>query len=1700
MGKGLASSLADTERRTDMDFYAHINGKDYPIEYGWTLTEELSETLDTAMVNLPHVVGSIEIKPYDDIIIHSYAPNDDGTSNLPPRPLGKIFKAEGGNFYRHMLIYSYTRDKVVLDGVNGKNVWNYRLELVSETKGLETVQLPNKTITQPQSLAVGGENQISGVSFSIGDDEQTKLTLPYSVVNSWTDGVVIRQKQDPNYVFRWFKWFAFAGDTDPVTSDYLQFTSIESEVVKSTQIILPDCNLSGITVAFGQTDFWVNHLLSTSFYTAKKHWIIRNKDIAGGSWGTRDDVVDTIQSYLSGTNYNSIVNSSVAGERDIATTEKVASIPASFPVNGNYEIYLYIEPQLVTIRDKNGAAQGTFNIFGMTNNSNGTKSPLELNGGAQEDTSKPFLAKWSFSVVESKMGDAKGALTVYEAVRQALQLYSPYVKVRGEQNAYGYSWHYERKYSIDELTANEFKKYIAPENQFNYPNLRDFITRLFYVADCIPVVHDGVITHRSLSQRNPIPFQIADGVRSFEQYSMDGQSYCDRLLRNYTDGLSKDNVVSCVERVGFKNKNDPTLTLENLQIELDHPIYRIKKVYMCYYKRYVDGSGDKYMKLCKQDITPLVLLNSQRGLLSREWVDSMNQQPANINELAKYYYATVGYDIGSTAITGWGTSYSHPTAVFWKTKRTTIENILEYMMTRYPYGVADYNDESTQNMSEDSVFDSNASEDRVAQRTTDSVVNPYENFSIEQSQVITSKFKDYFGTYTQRLKSLMFLIEYDGFVSSAVIASKEHHDGNVVSRDNASSSLSFVESDGINQREKANRLGNAVRTVPARHKSLDDVQKISQVWDDSSVIGGETTTEPSKADMEHKDEVLYKRSISFHKDYLSVSYYLCRNYVIRNYFTSVFAKHRPFALASYEESVERQEVKNLQILISPDKWYAQKAQNSKQINLNKIYMGRLFSFYLESSYDSNGNLLVENGINRSFYAVFPSFSEQYSGQVGFFASDVQKFNSGNSLCFSICMKDNVSAGVFVGDFNKNLGLFIGETWEKTWNLVFSQSSLSWSDAQDAMEASVILTGAAQNWYMFPVDPKTGMLYNMAFSVGMHSAYNVYGVNSASSYSIYNISEAQLLPLMDSVVFDALPNKYIYFGAYKNSKAVGAGYPILKFTQIRNGIREEGHYHVDFSNQATTKASWSNSVIVSDIGINDFADCDGNDINHREVINAFATSVFMGAEKEGMDEHPICVFKDGKERIVSTLQLEPISEDNRVRFSPYMAKMSNLIGGKEKNYKDRQIIPNILFDFSIANIRSTIRGLYRPDDYSYYSSVALFSAPVLCIGVPESAIATLNMTAAGESKTFSVSGANGRSYSITVYRINSQLVNGEYQLSVDCVININGVEAHSGFVTFKEVSGKTQNDTIDGRTGTSNFPLYQICNTFSVGYRSFAMVDDAVFFDSSNNIVSLNTRARNTASDTYFNFSGVTLGNKAFCIAKEEPDQQTVPYNFSDSPIYWSGDDKNYTNATMNMEYNPRQSTYNTIISTSQHNPPVIGKEAGDPIVKTRNMFWVLCNDVMSAGDEYENIDASQSLDNKGTVYGPEDFVPNREITISESAHPLNMYRISITLPSPVNGPASLRLYYLEDNKYRFVFGVNVDKRLGADEYPRDDCVYPYSLGNSLTNYILYISVLDSRSKTVFDPETGEPSYEMMNFADKIPDELPYSETEVCVAK
>lgn len=1618
-----------------MECWARINGKDYPIALGFTITEEFSESLDSASIRLPHVMGAITMKPYDDVIIHDYGPE-----GLPPRPLGSVFVPDDGHFYRHMLVHSYTRERVSLQKIEGKYAYNYTISLISETSGLETVQLPNRTITQPRSVASGSSMTDSLASASFAYEDGT-YTLPYGTVNKYSDGLLLYIYTSTDFIGS-HRGYLYAGDISESTNDYCLFTPMKYGVKQGETFALPDWNISG--VAFVQAMFSAAFPYGTieglTSFTPTKHWFVIKNGINDDPWKTKAGAVARIKEYLSAASENpsdldtlfpEFRNADFGLAEIVTSTDSVSSISATVPevdpVYGfdSYTVYLYVEPKI--IKDAGGYSHlYDLNVFGMTDNTHGATIPRE---------ESEFLAKWSFRAYSGEAVLAKGVMSVYEAVRQAVELYSPYIK----ETTDGSTWKWRRKYSIDPATKSKFSSVIAPENQWNYPNLRDYITRLFYVSDCIPVVHDGVIGHMDLSKRNPIPFDADPYKMSYDTESMDGSSYCDRLLRNYSDGLSKDNVVKCVERIGFKNSDSATLTLSNLRIELSHPVYRINKLYMCYYSKFEDAYGNPYMRLCKQDISPLVLLNAQRNLLTEDWstIEALLSDPKTVKDLAKFKYATIGYDIGATEISGWGMKYNYPKCLFWEAQRTVIENILTFVTKRNSVGIfLPEEDLSGYEMTEE--FSSNANDDReVANDEGTAYVTIYNSELVENDI-----YSPYFGNYTQRLKSLMFIVEYEGFVSSAVMASKDAHDGNVVSRDNASSSLSFLESDGINQKEKVNRLGNATSTCAMRYSDYEDVAGLSQVWNDD----------------DHVDEVLFKRTVSFEKDYFTASYYFCRDYVLRNYFTSVFSKHRPFALASYGESVERQENRCLQVLLSPDKFLWQDVSN--RLSFNGDY-GKLFSFFVPSSYDSAGNIAIEEGIDTAYYKVYPSTTNDYSGQIGAFSVDVQKFTSGNSLCYVVSMKDNVSGGVFVTDFNHKISSYVGDIITNTFALV-GGSGIGLNTDQTI--SSELITGAKQDWFMFPVDPDTGTLYDMAFSVGFRET-DVYAVDGIRPLSEYDIALAQLLPLMDVEITKA-DLSYEYFGktVEEDGKtyAIGAGAPSVEMKGYETGT---GHWYKAVIDHDTI----GKVITEKPYG---YRNPDGQDIGERERISEFASSVFRAHETDSSEETENCVFKDGKERIVTTLQFEPISEDSRVMFSEWMFKLSDAMGGKPKNYKETDIRNNIVVKKGLCNAYIYARGAESPDS----GSGTYMGVPTMSICIPRDIAYTLRGEPSIEFETEMVI-RNADLTSFYELHTKSIQMTSAGRLFAVCDIYMNGqLSVRDESIEFHDLDD-LDDGSIPGRIGASDYPASIFCFRESMAYKTFAYLEDYYHFNSQGDNVKISFELSKLESDSPY-FMGPI-----------EPGAPLVPslyrYYFDNLPQedydYWSvlaEPEFNYRNIYWKHDHwSSDPLDYNAIsVVEGRDGIKELGPQIGETVTRGVNLFWTFNPEKMGIDVPFESLPALE-----GTVFtsdpdstsGQQKFLIGTNFKADSDEY--GRTRLVARMPFVLTGSGSLRLYYLENGLYRFVFGINMDKE-GGDS---DNCVLPDESGN----YVVYVSFVDDRSRTVIDSYIGDPLYETVNFAE-----------------
>ena len=558
--------------------------------------------------------------------------------------------------------------------------------------------------------------------------------------------------------------------------------------------------------------------------------------------------------------------------------------------------------------------------------------------------------------------------SIYDYLVQYLELFNPKIKVatHGDANTFVYM----NKYSLDNSLRDKFSDIIAPDFSLNNPTFRDLLNQLMIVRDCIPIVKDNVISCLDLTATKGT---FNTNKVNYIESSLSSEDYTNNLKKNYNDGLSTQNA-RYVEKLGFRNSEQGLMTLENMRIETRYPIYKVNKMYMCYYKKfalYTSASEySEYIMLVKQDITPLVKLNSERNLLTNDWLDLPSNIPPNINDASKYKMLTIGYDIGSNFITGWGTIYSYPIENSWfDTTKSYIENIVNYIDNAYPFGIN--NGETIKQINKDGKSVATIGD------WFDSVVVPNSPQSLQTSDPL-------------KMKCLFFEIDYNSFYSGTIIHSKDNDFGLLTSNDNPSSSLSLLESDGSFEKEKLNRIGNKIYQINARYDSVEELQELGSVFED--------------------DNVIYHREYSIYNNLVKCNYYATKDYVMKNYFTSIWAKHRTYNLMSYNESIVRAENRKMFLYLSSNELYNDfKNQVFSFDNFNNEVDYELMTAFIPNEImTSLNNYILENNIN--------------GGTINDNFSDINVFTSGTSLIFNVRMFDNVSGGVKINQIAPDAGI------------------------------------------------------------------------------------------------------------------------------------------------------------------------------------------------------------------------------------------------------------------------------------------------------------------------------------------------------------------------------------------------------------------------------------------------------------------------------------------------------------------------------------------------------------------------------------------------------------------------------------------------------------------------------------------------------
>lgn len=689
----------------------------------------------------------------------------------------------------------------------------------------------------------------------------------------------------------------------------------------------------------------------------------------------------------------------------------------------------------------------------------------------------------NISVTQPIKGEKR---SVYKYAEIFVNLYSPtykkaVYKANGDNSAVVISteWADAVRYTLAPELKNIFDNVYSPDFVLNTPTLRALLSKLFLVKDMIPYVQDDVIYAMDISKRgnkfdaNPKYVNIITGSRTSD-------NHCDNLRRNYTDALSRDRSCRSVEYVGFRNSDNALMTIANMRLELGMPIYKINKIYLCYYKNikvnYL-GAKDSALAskgvedgvmLCKQDISKLVKLNTERNLLSQDWENLQEENPPqSVDDMAKYKFCTVGYDIGSKYITGWGDIYTYPT--FWNdNKYTAVQNIVSKMDYFYPFGIYDEPYVAKQFGEGVSVYST------IDDSFWTSIVTKKYSQSNGSVDMFFNTVESVFTNPSLKLKGLFFIVDYEGFYNGTIVHSKKNERDDIVINDNASESLTLIEQDAIYQTEKVNRFGNKALQINARYDSFFDsngnelLQPLASVYESSY----------------EDDVVIYHREYSIFNNCVQCTYYGTKNYVLKNWFTSVYARYRTWNLMSYNESVKRSEnEKNYIFWSEKESYYESEAQT-------------LFNNYKEAQY----------ALKEVLSCLAPWTIDNVSGIYEFtidskincatirgdiagtaYLADLNAFVANNSLCFNIKTFDNFSQGVYISQAEPMIGKadlsgkeITQKNWiEKAWDYFVAPATSDYSGSKQDYYSLVNNIGETQN-FSFEVGKQTPYLVPIDF--------------------------------------------------------------------------------------------------------------------------------------------------------------------------------------------------------------------------------------------------------------------------------------------------------------------------------------------------------------------------------------------------------------------------------------------------------------------------------------------------------------------------------------------------------------------------------------------------------------------------------------------
>lgn len=579
---------------------------------------------------------------------------------------------------------------------------------------------------------------------------------------------------------------------------------------------------------------------------------------------------------------------------------------------------------------------------------------------------------------------------------------------------YSYGWNV-----VNIATASSFfNDTECPEFQWNEPTLREVITDLMMVKDCIPMVTYDIIGKLRIDYMNVSQTRgdITSAQRSGINYIRESQSsadYVSELKTKLVNSIGEGEITKICEDITFRNYSTYLLTTENVMVETSLPIWKLKSIKLTHKITYknvrfiktdpLGGSPEIYTLSdfdywIQKDLMPFVLEQ-------KEWqTKDIHYEPFNNTKepSSSYQNTCLYYTIGAKGIHNFDAKQE--TKMLWiKSQVSVLELILN---------------SETLNETEE-----------VEEYARTILHNDHSGINVDEFNIWWDD--NNWKTYWQ---SCMFRVEYEALGEHVFLASKspfQAHKRQVI--DNQSQSYVNIKNQGMLEYLKANRLGNQVKLINARYKLNESATpKLANTIDDS---------------------IIFQKQISVYDNFIKANYQATKNYVLRDYFTGIKSKLRSWPIVSGNEAFTRADVckfyvnKNLASVKSNyviPVYLSEEYDSSKGYNVGDfcIYSGTRYVCNAPTGYGSFRAIdwtstgltglteTMQDYIDKFKYCTIKFTTKNgnkpgagdfiwYSGGVAYnyaisaFMVEFQKAKCGNSVIFTIKMHDNTLAGNYV---------------------------------------------------------------------------------------------------------------------------------------------------------------------------------------------------------------------------------------------------------------------------------------------------------------------------------------------------------------------------------------------------------------------------------------------------------------------------------------------------------------------------------------------------------------------------------------------------------------------------------------------------------------------------------------------------------------